>query len=216
MYWLICVYIKKSKQEHLIECRILRPRPISNGMNPEHYLKELESLLHGAVQRLKEDMQNIRSSRPSVELLENVKVNYYEEWLTVKQMGSLGVQPPREITITVWDKGAVPTVMKAIEAAKIGYTVTNDDNVIRATLPPLTNERREEFSKVVKKATEQTRIQVRARRDEVNKRLKAAEDAKELSEDQLFKLKERVQKAVDETNKQIEGMLDGKIKELAE
>lgn len=178
------------------------------------FLEDFERGLAHIIQGLKEDLQSVRSNRPSVELLENIKVNYYDQWITVKQLGSLSVQPPRDVLITVWDKNALGAAMKAIEAAKIGYTVTNNDTVIRASLPPLTDERREELAKVVKKTIEQARIQVRGKRDEANKHVKAAEDAKEMSNDQSFTLKERIQKAVNAANTHIETVLQAKLQEL--
>jgi ribosome recycling factor len=182
----------------------------------EVYLKELESVLKAAVQKLQDEFKAVRDNRPSVQLVENVKVNYYDQLLTVKQLGSLGVRPPREIEITVWDKNAVGPVSKAIEEAKIGLSVTNEGNVVRASIPPLTNERRQEFMKLVKKMAEATRIQVRTKRDEIIKKIKAAETEKKLDEDQMFKAKERIQKQIDGVNKQIEGAVESKLKELAE
>ncbi len=180
------------------------------------HLKELESALAGILAKLKEEISTIRSSRPSVDLLENIKVNHYDSWFTIQQLGSLGIEPPRTVKITVWDKNAVGPIMKAIENAKMGFTVSNEDTLIRASLPPLSSERREEFGKLVKKTVEGSRIQVRARRDETIKKLKADEDGGKLNKDQVFKTKEQIQKAVDQTNKDIEAILEKKLKELAE
>ena len=100
--------------------------------------------------------------------------------------------------------------MKAIENAKIGLTTSNDGNVIRASLPSLTDERREEFTKLIKKTSENFRIQIRTRRDEVMKEMKAAG----LNKDQEFKAKEKVQEKVDEANKKIEELVEKKLKEI--
>jgi ribosome recycling factor len=116
----------------------------------------------------------------------------------------------------VWDKNAVGAVAKAIENAKVGLTVTTDGGTVRAMLSPLGNERREELCRLVKKETEGARIRVRAGRDEAIKKLKTAEDGGGLSEDSLFKTKEKVQKLVDEANARIETALSEKIKELGE
>ena len=182
----------------------------------EVYLKELESALKAAVQKLEDELKAVRGNRPSVQLVEDVKVNYYDQLLSVKQLGSLGVRPPREIEITVWDKNAVGPVSKAIAEAKIGLSVTNEGNVVRASLPPLTDERRQEFMKLVKKMAEATRIQIRTKRDEIIKKIKAAEAEKKLDEDQMFKAKEKIQKQIDEVNKRIEEAVERKMKELAE
>lgn len=166
--------------------------------------------------KLGEELKMIRGNRPSVDLIENIKVSIYEQEMTVKQLGSISVVPPRGIQIAVWDKTAVGAVMKAIENAKIGLSVSNDGNNIIANLSALGDERREELSRIVKKTSEGFRIQVRARRDDAIKKLRDSEGEKEISEDEAFKAKEKIQKAVDEANKQIESAVEGKLRELAE
>lgn len=182
----------------------------------EQSLKELEAELKSVAEKLRADLQAIRGNRPSADLISEIRVNLYDQQMTVKQLGSLSVASPRSIQISVWDKSAVGAMMKAIEGAKIGLSVTNDGNNIIATLSQLGAERREELTKLVKKTAEGQRIQVRARRDEAIKKLKAAEEEKRASEDEVFKTKEKIQKAVDETNKKIGEMIDGKLKELGE
>ncbi len=179
-------------------------------------LKELESCLNQAVEHLKAELQGVRGNRPSVGLLEDIKVDYYGQALPLKQLGSLAIRPPRDIEINVWDKGAVGAVAKAVEAAKAGFSVANEGNIVRVSLPPLTNERRAELEKLVKKMTENSRIAVRNERDETIKKVKAAEEEGKLNEDNVFRTKEEIQKLVDKTNKNIESFLEVKIKELAE
>ena len=182
----------------------------------EQYLKELESALKVVGDKLHEELRAIRGNRPSVDLLADIKVNYYDQWMTIKQLGSLSVLPPRSVQVGIWDKNAVGAVVKAIENAKVGLSVTNDDNNVIATLSPLGNERREELTKLVKKTSEGYRIQIRAKRDEAIKKLKEAETAKQAGEDEVFKTKEKIQKAVDEANKKVEELVENKLKELAE
>ncbi|MDO8536801.1 MAG: ribosome-recycling factor, partial [bacterium] len=158
----------------------------------------------------------IRGNRPSVEFIQDVRVNLYDQQLTVRQLGSLSVMPPRSIQISVWDKNAVGAIMKAIESSKAGLSLTNDGNNIIATLSQMGAERRDELTKLVKKTSEAIRIQVRARRDEIIKKLKEAESEKKVSEDEVFKTKERIQKLVDDVNGKIETLVQGKLKELAE
>ena len=182
----------------------------------QEIVKEFEAELKTAVQRFREEVQSIRGSRPSTELVENLKVNYYDEWLTVKELGTLTVVPPREIDIKVWDKTAAPLILKALEDSKSGLTVQSEGDLVRTFLPVLTKERREELGKFVKKISESSRIQVRSRRDETIKKIKSASDKKEISEDQVFKSKEKIQKLVDEANNQIETIVQNKVKELSE
>lgn len=180
------------------------------------FIKELEMALKGVTQRLQEELQAVRSNRPSVQLVENIPVDVYGQSMTIKQLGSLSIRPPRDVEITVWDKTVIGAIMKAIQDANAGLSAGNDGMVIRASLPVLTDERRQEFSKIAKKIVEQAKIQIRAKRDEINKKVKAAEDEGVLSEDQAFKGKERLQKVVDESNKFAELLLNKKLEELAE
>lgn len=180
----------------------------------EQFLKELEGGLNTVAQKLKTDLSAIRGNRPSADMIQDLKINLYDQWLTVKELGSLSVLPPRTIQIAVWDKKAVGAVTKAIEGAHLGLSVTNDGNNVRATLSPPGNERREELMKLVKKTSEATRIQIRNRRDEVMKKIKEAESEKKMSEDEVFKTKEKIQKIVDKVNGEIEAMVGGKLKEL--
>lgn len=182
--------------------------------NIEKNIKEFDVSLKTGLERLKEEFGGIRGNRPSVELLENIKVNCYGQTLAIRQVGSLSVKPPREIEIHVWDKEAVHPAMKAIEDAKIGFSVTNDGNLIRVSLPMLTDERRRELIKLAGKIAEAAKIQIRSLRDEAIKELKTAEGKKEINEDGFFNAKEEIQKTVDETNRKIEAILEDKIKEV--
>jgi ribosome recycling factor len=182
----------------------------------EQFIKDLEVALSGFTAKLKQDLGQIRGTRPSAELVQDIRVNLYDQNLTIRELGSLSVLPPRTLQISVWDKNAVGAVTKAIESAHLGLSVTNDGNNIRATLSPLGNERREEMTKLVKKTAEGARIQIRNKREETIKRMKDAESKKEITEDEAFKVKEKVQKTVDKANGEIEMLMNGKLAELGE
>ncbi|MDE2001814.1 MAG: ribosome recycling factor [Patescibacteria group bacterium] len=176
--------------------------------------KQVEQKLKAAVDALKTELQTIRSGRPSPRMVEDIKVDMYGQQMPVKALGSISVIPPREIDVMLWDKSGVATVAKAIEEA-LKVTANTDGGLIRINLPSLTDERKKEFEKLIRKMTEETRIRVRGVRDDANKEIKAAE-AGGLSEDAAFKKKEEVQKAVDATNKDLESLLDQKLKEIFE
>lgn len=180
------------------------------------YIKGLENQLKSIAEKLRQELGAIRGNRPSVDLVQDIKVSYYGQELPIKQLGALSILPPRSVQISVWDKNAVGPVTKALESAKRGLSVSGDGVSIIATLSPLGSERREELGKLVKKTSEGFRIQIRSHRDEVIRKIKEAESQKELTEDEVFKAKEKIQKLVDETNKQIEGLVEGKLKELEE
>lgn len=187
-------------------------------------LKSFETKLTELVARLKDDFSGFRTNKPTTKLVEDIKVNYYGQDLPIKAVGTTSISPPRDIIISVWDKGAVSVVAKAIQDAQLGMTPNIDGNSIRLSLPTLTDERKVDLIKVVKKTTEDYRIRVRQMRDEINKVISAkggstsggknAGDA--LSENDSFKHKGNVQKAVDKTNEAIERMLVDKIKEIEE
>ena len=134
--------------------------------------------------------------------------------MPVRQIGTVGVMPPREITIQVWDESVIPNVIKAIESAQLGFSSRNDGKIIRINLPELSEERRVELKKHVKKIEEEYRIRVRHARDEVNKQIQNACDDHTVSEDQKFTLKEKVQKHTEATNKKLETLCETKIQEL--
>lgn len=182
----------------------------------EQFVKDLETELSGAVQKLKQELGQIRGNRPSPDLLQEIKVNLYDQTLSIRELGSLSILPPRTIQITVWDKNALGAVMNAINNAHLGLSTTNDGNNIRATLSALGDERREELMKLVKKTAEAARIQIRARRDETMKRLKDGESKKEITEDEAFRAKEKAQKTVDKINGEVEAAVGAKLTELGE
>ncbi len=182
----------------------------------ETFIKDLDLALSGIVAKLKTEFTAIRGNRPSVDTLQDIKVNIYDQQLTIKELGALSILPPRTIQVTLWDKDAVGAVTKAIEDARLGLTASSDGTTIRATLSPLGNERREELTKTIKKSSEAARIQIRARREDTMKRLKDAEGRKEITEDDSFKARERAQKSVDKANGDVEAMVKAKLEELGE
>jgi len=182
----------------------------------EQIAKDLEVALSSVTTKLKEEFGQIRGNRPSPEMIQNIRINLYDQQLTIRELGSLSVLPPRTIQITVWDPDAISAVMKAIDDAHLGLSTNNDGNTIRATLSPLGDERRDEMTKLVKKISEASRIQIRARREDAIKRLKDCESRKEITEDDAFRGKEKIQKAVDKANGEVETMVNGKLAELGE
>jgi ribosome recycling factor len=181
----------------------------------DQILKELEESLKKIFEKFATEIKSIRSNRPSVELIENIKVNFYNDVLTIKQLGALSIKPPRTIQINVWDKNAINAISGAINDSKMGFGVSVDGNTIYVNLPELTSERKLEFSKLAKKITEEARIQIRNKRDESIKKLKNLEEEKKINEDDVFKTKEKIQKIIDDINFKVESTLEEKLKELS-
>jgi ribosome recycling factor len=182
----------------------------------DQIVKDLETSLTGITAKLKLEFGQIRGNRPSPDMIQDIKLNVYDQMLTIRELGSLSILPPRTIVITVWDTSVIAAVMKGIDDAHLGLSTNNDGNTIRATLSPLGDERRDEMSKLVKKTAESVRIQIRGRRDDAMKRLKDSENKKEITEDDVFKGKEKIQKSTDKANGEVEGMMNGKLQELGE
>lgn len=179
-------------------------------------LKPLEQNLQSSVNNLKTELQSLRGNRPSPKMVEDIKVDVYGQQLPLKAVGSISIIPPREIQISVWDRGLINVVAKAIETSNLKVVANVDGNLIRINLPALTDERRKELEKVIRKMVEEMRIRVRGMRDDANKEIKKMEDAKQLSEDAVFKKREEAQKIVDKINNEIEALLENKLREIFE
>ncbi len=179
-------------------------------------LKDLENKLKGFLESLKIEFQTIRSSRPSARMVEDIKVDYYGQMTPIKALGSISIVPPREIDISVWDRGVANAVAKAIETSNLKLSASVEGSLIRMNLPALTEERKKELEKVIKKISEETKIKIRGARDDSNKIIKRTEEEGAFSEDIAFKKKEEVQKIVDKYNIEVEKMLESKIKEIFE
>jgi len=179
-------------------------------------MQDLEFKTDEAIKFFKDQLAGIRGGRPSAKLVEDIPVDYFGQKLTVKQLGSISVVPPREIQISVWDKNSAALVLKAVEGANLNVSANIEGSLIRINLPPLSGERRQELIKIVKKEAEETKIKIRGIRDEINKEISRQLEEKEISEDRKFKLKEEVQKKIDKANEEVEKILESKIKEIEE
>ena len=166
------------------------------------------------VENLKIEISGVRTGRASTAILENIKVNAYDQTMPLNQVGSTSIQMPRDILITVWDQSIVANVAKAIEISDLGLNPQVAGNVIRVHLPELTSETREILSKKIKQTIEDNRIKIRHAREEANKSVQKMFDADEISEDDKFKLKEEIQKETDKANKEIEVLLENKVQEI--
>jgi ribosome recycling factor len=182
----------------------------------EDKLLQLNEELASTAQHFKEEVGGIRSNRPTPKLVEDIKVDYFGQQMSIKQLASISVVPPRELQISAWDAQSAPLIGKAIEAANIGVTANVQGSLIRINLPPLSDERRQELIKLIKNISEEHRIRVRSLREKYNKLVKQAEDDKEVDKDQRFHFQEKIQNAVKKSNKDIEEMLENKVKEIQE
>jgi len=179
-------------------------------------IKNFENKISLIIGSLKTELVNFRTNRPTPQLVEGILVDYSGQMLSIKQLGSISIQPPRGINITVWDKTSAPLISKAIEDSNLKLNASVDGNVVRINLPELTEERRTELVKVVKKTVENARIKIRTLRDDSNKEIDKLVREKTINEDRKFNLKKEVQERIDKTNKEICDILNNKIKEIQE
>lgn len=178
--------------------------------------ENLKKQVHSVRESFRREIVGIRTNRPTTALVEDIKVSYYDQITPIKHLGSVGVVPPREIHIQVWDKAAVNSVAKAIDSASLGFSANVDGNIVRIFLPELSEERREELVKHIKKVTEQYRIQIRHVREDANKAIEKMLDENTISEDDRFRGREEIQKIIDAGNTGIEEDCETKIKEIRE
>ena len=177
-------------------------------------LDDFKNKKGSTLETFRKELQGIRTNRPNPAILEGLKVNYYGQFVPLKQVGATSVELPRNIIDQVWDKEAVSGVLKAIEASDLGVSASADGMIIRVSLPELSEERREDLVSHVRKVAENYRIQVRHLRDEANKAIQRAEAEGGLDEDGKFRLKGKVQEETDKANEDIEKFVEAKIKEI--
>ena len=158
----------------------------------------------------------IRAGRANPHVLDRIVVDYYGTPTPIQQVGNVTVPEPRMIQIQPWDASLVKAIEKAIQVSDLGINPNNDGKVIRLVFPELTEERRKELTKTVKKIGEDAKVAVRNLRREMNDELKKQEKAGELTEDDLKKELDEVQKAIDKAVKDIDDVCAVKEKEIME
>jgi len=149
-------------------------------------------------------------------LLDSVRVDYYGTPTALNQVANVSIPEARLITIQPWDNQIIKEIEKAILKADLGLTPNSDGKIIRVSIPPLTEDRRKELVKMVKKISEAAKVSVRNHRRKINEDLKAAKNDKLISEDDMFKSQEEVQKITDEYVKKCDAVGDNKEKEIME
>jgi len=182
----------------------------------EDIIKELDNKVKGIVSGFNSEVGGMRSNRPTPQLIEDIKIEYFGQQVPVKQLGNVAIQPPRDLVLSLWDPSPIKEVAKALEDAKRGFSVSIQGNAIRISLPVLSQERREEMIKLLSQIAEQSRIRIRMAREDANKRIEAAEKAKVITEDMRARGKKKIQEAVDKANAEIAAMIDKKTTEFQE
>ena len=169
-----------------------------------------------AEQSLQREFGQIRAGRANASLLDRIQVEYYGAMTPVNQLASINIPEARVLMVTPFDKSSIGDIEKAIQASDIGISPANDGNVIRLVIPQLTEERRKELAKDVKKLAETAKVAVRNVRRDAMDDLKKQEKNNEITEDELRNLEKEVQKLTDDSVKNVDQITAEKEKELLE
>lgn len=178
----------------------------------QKFTEEMEK----TVANLSKSFSRVRTGRASVSLLDGIKVDYYGTPTPIVQVANVSVPESRLILIVPWDVSIIGAVEKAIQKSDLGLTPSNDGKVVRLSIPQLTEERRKDIAKVVKKMAEEGKIKLRNARRDANEELKALKKDNKISEDELFKSQEDVQKLTDQYIEKTDKILAAKEKEIME
>ena len=172
--------------------------------------------MQGAIDALKKEFAAIRTGRASMALLDGIIVDYYGTPTPVQQLASLSIPESRQIAIQPWEQRLIPEIEKAIMKSDLGLTPMNDGKLIRINIPILTEERRKQLVKIVKKRAEESKIAVRNIRRDGNEELKKLEKEEHISEDDVKKEHDEIQKITDSFIKKIDELLAHKENEIME
>lgn len=178
--------------------------------------KDLENKCKGTMDHFKKELGRMRTGRASSGLLEGITVEYYGSQVPLIQLGMINTPEPRLITIQVFDGGAVDAVEKAIKQSDLGLNPSRDGSLIRLNIPPLNEERRKELIKKLHKAAEENRVTMRGHRRDAIDMLKKQEKSKEISEDDVRRGQDEIQKITDRYIAEIDVALQSKEKEMLE
>lgn len=177
-------------------------------------MTELEDKLKKSLAALKKDFSRLRTGVASVSLLEDIKVEYYNQPTPLNRVAALAVTDSRTITIQPWDNTIIGDIEKAIQKSDLGVNPMSDGKTIRLSFPKLTEERRKELTKLGSKMLENTRVAMRNVRRDINEKLKKMEKDKAISQDDLKKRQEDVQKMTDKHIEMAEKLFSEKEKEI--
>ncbi|MEE9270831.1 MAG: ribosome recycling factor [Candidatus Krumholzibacteria bacterium] len=168
------------------------------------------------IENLHRELAAIRTGKANAALLDTIKVMYYGQTVPLKQVATIAVPEARLITVQPWEKTLVPEIEKAIQGSELGLNPQSDGTLIRLPIPPLTEERRKQLAKVVRKYAEECRVAVRNIRRDANDKFKKKEKDHAISEDEMHTKQDEVQKTTDKFVAQIDEIVSAKEKEIME
>lgn len=176
--------------------------------------KKANDRMEGTINVLRKELASIRTGRASLSLLDGITVEYYGSNVPLSQVATLGIPDGKQIIIQPWEQKLLTVIEKAILKSDLGLTPMNDGKIIRIVVPPLTEERRKQLVKVIKKKAEEARIAIRNIRRELNEEIKKSEKEKNISEDDAKRLQSEIQKITDSFISKIDELIKNKEKEI--
>ncbi|HBF11788.1 MAG TPA: ribosome recycling factor [Deltaproteobacteria bacterium] len=176
--------------------------------------KDAQGHMEKALEAFQREVSKMRTGRASLNLLDDIRVEYYGQYLPLNQVATLGVPEPRMIMVTPWESNIIPAIEKAIEKANIGLNPVNDGKAIRLPIPTLTEERRRDFVKMLKSHGEESRVAIRQSRREALDVAKKLEKEGKMTEDDSKKLSTQIQKLTDDFVAKIDAVVANKEKEI--
>lgn len=177
-------------------------------------IRQTKTKFDQVIEKLKEDFGSIRTGRASGSLVENIPVTYYGSTTVLKQMATIATPDSTQITIQPWDRNALGDIETAIRNSDLNLSPVNDGQLVRISLPPMTEERRNELARTISKKGEEARIALRNVRGESWDEIKKLEKKSELTEDDRYSAEKELNEIIDEYNKKIEAMVTDKEKEI--
>jgi ribosome recycling factor len=183
---------------------------------PDQIIKHAEESMDKSIEALHHELATVRTGKATPTLLDSVKVDYYGQPVPLKQVASISVPEARLITIQPWEKNLVPEIEKAILASELGLNPQSDGTLIRLPIPALTEERRKDLVKVVKRFAEESKVAIRNIRRDANEKFKKKEKGHDISEDQMHTKQDDVQKMTDKFVDKIDEIIAAKEKEIME
>ena len=166
------------------------------------------------INNLKQELSTVHAGRVSPSMLETIKVDYYGNLTPISQIANISTPEPQMLAISPWEKSFIKEIERSIQAANIGFSVSNDGNIIRALTPPFTEERRKDYVKQIKKIGEDSKIAIRNIRRESNDLLKHMEKDKHISQDEEKSSQEDIQKLTDRHTNLVDELITAKEKDL--
>ena len=182
----------------------------------EEVLANTKSHMDQAIEHLQHDLGGIRTGKANPALLDSIKVDYYGQKVPLKQVASIAVPDARLLTVQPWDKNVIGDIEKAIFASELGLNPQNDGTIIRLPIPQLTEERRKDLVKVVKRFGEDTKVSLRNIRRDANDDIKKLEKKHEIGEDEMHTNQDEIQKLTDKFVAKVDEVIAAKEKEILE